>query len=477
MSLINKQLRLSLTVLAASMALVGCSLAPTYQRPEAPIPAQWGAEGQPSMRGAEQSAGVTLDWQAFVTDDALRNLIELALINNRDLRQASLNVEASRAVYGVQRASRLPNVDIQVMGTRQRMPADLSTSGRSVQEEWQAGVGLTAFELDFFGRVRNLSEAALQEYLATEEAARSVQISLIGELIEVYLTRSGAQQQLLLTEQTLEARKASLRLIEQLHTAGSASALDYEDARGLLEQARADRESVARQLKQVDNALRLLVGVQDIDPLLPGVPEQVPSLVQELTIGAPSELITNRPDIFAAEYQLRARNADIGAARAAFFPSVSLTGMIGSTSADFSNLFESGQRSWSFTPQLNMPIFTGNRNQANLDLAEVRKDIAVAEYEKTIQSAFREVSDALIAVDTLRREEEARSARANSSKKSLRLSEARWQSGVDDYLRYLDAQRSDFTSQSELIEISTQYQIALAQLFRALGGGWTKLEQ
>lgn len=477
MSLMNNTLRQSLVAIAVSTVLAGCSLAPTYQRPEAPIPNEWRAEGAADQARAEQLPGSTLDWQAFVTDDVLRNLIELALVNNRDLRQAFLNVEASRAIYGVQRSSRLPTVDVQGAGTRERVPADLSSSGTSsVQEEWRVGVGLTAFELDFFGRVRNLSEAALQEYLATEEAAQSVQISLVGELIEAYLTRSGTQQQLLLTEQTLEARESSLRLIEQLRTAGSASALDYEDARGLLEQAQADRERVARRLEQMNNVLRLLVGVPDLDPWLPREPAQEPALVQKLAAGAPSELMTNRPDILAAEYQLRARNADIGAARAAFFPSVSLTGALGSASTDFSNLFASGQRVWSFTPQINIPIFTGNRNQANLKLAEIRKDIAVAEYEKTIQSAFREVSDALVAVDTLRREVEARSARANSSKKSLRLSEARWQSGVDDYLRYLDAQRSDFSSQSELIEVSTQYQIALAQLFRALGGAWTKLD-
>ncbi|KAA0012974.1 efflux transporter outer membrane subunit [Billgrantia pellis] len=472
MSLLNNPLRLSLSVLALSITLAGCSLAPSYQTPAAPIPADWGAERVTKPNVAERLH--ELDWQAFVVDDSLRNLIEQALVNNRNLRQAILNVEASRAVYGVERAARIPGVDLQGSGSRQRLPGDLDMSGTSsVQEEWRAGVGITAFELDFFGRVRNLSESALQEYLATEQAARSVQISLIGELIEVYLARSGAQQKLVLTRQTLEGREESLQLIERMRVGGSTSALDLEDAVGLLEQARADFESADRQFRQASNALRLLVGVSDIDQLLPQKPSQSPYLVQALSPGAPSELIANRPDIHASEYRLRARNADIGVARAAFFPSVSLTGTLGTASADLSNLFESGQRAWSFMPQISVPIFAGGRNRANLDLAQVRKDIAVAEYEQTIQTAFREVADALAAVDTLRREERARRARAESSARSLQLSEARWRTGVDDYLRYLDAQRNDFAYQVDLIEVSTDYQIALARLFRALGGGWT----
>lgn len=467
--------RLRLHLLAASVILLtGCaSLAPTYERPVAPIPGQWSMVQESADAKAQRSSAASLDWQSFVADEQLRHLIDLALANNRDLRQTLLNVEAARAQYRIQRADRLPGIEVQGSGTRQRLPADLSTTDQSqVQSSWQAGVGLAAFELDLFGRVRNLSEAALQEYLATEGAARAVQISLVAEVIQAYLTRDGAQHRYLFTTQTLESRESSLKLIAQRREMGVASALDYQEALGLTEQAKADLERIDREFRQSSNALSLLVGVSDITAHLPALPSPDTLLVQEITAGLPSELLSYRPDIQAAEYRLRARNADIGAARAAFFPRISLTGMFGSSSAELSNLFDSGQRAWSFMPQITLPIFSGGRNRANLDLAGVRKEIAVADYEKSIQTAFREVSDALAATDTLRREEQAQRGLAQSSQEAMRLSEARYRGGVDGHLHYLDAQRRAFSSQIALIDITTQRQIALATLFRALGGGW-----
>ena len=475
MTINNRKLHTSL--LAASvLVLAGCSLAPTYQRPDAPIPQQWRMAGEAVVATGQPqpSAAATLDWQSFVQDAQLRKLVELAIANNRDLRQTLLNVQAARAQYRIQRADRLPGIDVQGSGTRQRVPADLSTTGQAeVQSSWQAGVGLAAFELDLFGRVRNLSAAALQEYLATEGAARAAQVSLVGEVIQAYLTRDGAQHRYMLTTQTLQSREASLALIAQRRASGVATALDYQEALGLTEQAKADLERIDREFRQATNALSLLVGVSDIESHLPGVPGagQMP-LVQEIAPGLPSALLTHRPDIQAAEHRLRARNADIGAARAAFFPRISLTGMFGSSSAELSNLFDSGQRAWSFAPQISLPIFAGGRNRANLDLAEVRKDIAIADYEKSIQTAFRDVSDALAATDTLRREEQAQRALAQSSQEAMRLSEARYRAGIDGHLRYLDAQRQAFTSQIAAIEVGTQRQIATATLFRALGGGW-----
>lgn len=474
MNAIHERLRLPLSALAASLVLAGCSLAPTYERPDAPIPTQWtdGTEARPATESVAPSAA-TLDWQVFVADAQLRSLIELALGNNRDLRQALLNIEAARAQYRIQRADRLPGLQIEGAGTRQRVPGDLSTTGQAgIQESYQAGIGLMAFELDLFGRVRNLSQAALREYLATEEAARGVQISLIAEVVQTYLARQSAQQRYALTVRTLESREASLRLVTQRRQSGTATALDYQEAVGLAEQAQADLERIDREFRQAGNALAVLSGVSDVRLHLPPHPAEQAPLLQDIAAGTPSELLAYRPDIRASEHRLRGRNANIGAARAAFFPRISLTGMFGSSSADLSNLFESGQRAWSFAPQITLPIFDAGRNSANLDLAQVRKDMAIAEYEKTIQIAFREVSDALAATDTLGREEKARRALATSSSEALRLAEARYRAGVDDHLRYLDAQRRDFANQTALIDIRTQRQVALASLFRALGGGW-----
>jgi multidrug efflux system outer membrane protein len=474
----------SLGALILTAALAGCSMAPVYQRPDAPIPTQFGqpdamapsaaAATAAAASAAAASAAGTLDWQQFVTDEPLRQLVTLALDNNRDLRQAVLNIEAARAQYRIERADRLPGINAQGTGTRQRVPGDLNSTGSAgVQSSYQAGIGLTSFEIDLFGRVRSLSDAALQEYFATEETAHSTRISLVAEVIQAYLTRDSALRRMLVTEQTLASREASLELIVKRRQAGTATALDYQEALGLTEQARAERERMDREVRQAGNALGLLVGVNDLSPYLPKQLAASTVLVQEIAAGAPSELLERRPDILAAEHQLQSRNASIGAARAAFFPSITLTGLFGSSSADLSNLFDGGQRAWSFTPQITLPIFSGGRNVANLDLATVRRDIAVAKYEQTIQTAFKEVADALAATDTLRREEASRRALAESSQEAMRLSEARYRGGVDSHLRYLDAQRSAFTDQLSYIDVSTQRQIALATLFKALGGGWT----
>ncbi|WP_458216891.1 efflux transporter outer membrane subunit [Paracidovorax citrulli] len=459
-------------------AFAGCSLAPVYERPAAPLPNAW-SSGEASQGGpqevAEQqaSSSAALHWHRFIVDDSLRALVETALANNRDLRQALLNVEAARAMYRVQRAERVPSLEAQGAGSRQRLSQDLVQPGYPpVQQSVQVGLVAPAFEIDLFDRVKNLSEAALREYLATEEAAQGARITLVAEVIQAWLARDGAQRRQLLTRRTLESRESSLRLIERRRQAGTATALDYYEASGLAEQARADLERIDRELRQSTNALALLAGVPDIGLRLPTSPKEQTLLVQTLAAGAPSELLTWRPDIRAAEHRLRARNADIGAARAAFFPRITLTGMFGSASGELSDLFGAGQRVWSFAPQLTLPIFSGGRNLANLDLAEVRKEIAVAEYERTIQTAFREVSDALAATDTLRREEASRRTLADTTGQALRLSEARYRAGVDDHLRYLDAQRSHFAAQTAWIEVSTQRQAALATLFRTLGGGW-----
>ncbi|AKN25688.1 outer membrane protein OprJ [Stutzerimonas stutzeri] len=456
------------SALLLALTLAGCSMAPTYERPEAPVAQSWsGSAAQPG------TAASNLDWQSFIVDSELRELVNVALDNNRSLRQTLLDIEQARAQYRIQRADRVPGLSGAANGNRQRLPADLSNSGSSaVSSSYQVGLALPEYELDLFGRVKSLTDAALEQYLSTEEAGRSARIALIAEVSQAYLTYDGAQRRLLLTGQTLASREDSLSLISQRRTAGAATALDYQEALGLVEQSRAELESNARQKQQALNALVLLLGISDAAKSIPQVPQAKPMLIQDIAPGTPSELIERRPDILAAEHVLKARNADIGAARAAFFPRISLTGSFGTSSAEMSGLFDGGSRSWSFVPTLSLPIFDAGRNSANLDLAKVRKDSAVAAYEGTIQTAFREVADALAATDTLRREEAARRALANTTNETLKLAKARYEGGVDSHLRYLDAQRSNFVNESAYIETSTQRQIALVDLFRSLGGGW-----
>ncbi len=465
----TSHLMLRPALLTLAISLGGCSLAPHYERPEAPVAADW------QVADANGTRVQALDWQTFIVDADLRRAVDTALNNNRSLRQALLDIEAARAQYRIQRADRLPSINANASGNRQRLPADQSQTGRSeVTSVYQVGLGLAEYEVDLFGRVRNLSESALETYLATEEATRATQISLIAEVIQAYLTRDGALRRKALVEQTLDSRLASLELVSRRREVGAATALDYQEAVGLAEQAKAERESTERQLRQADNALALLLGTPDAGQFLPSTPRDELMVLQDIAPGTSSELIERRPDILASEHRLKARNADIGAARAAFFPRITLTGSVGSSSTELSGLFEGGSRAWSFAPTLSLPIFAGGRNRANLDLAEVRQDAAVADYEGTIQTAFREVADALAATDTLRREETARRALAESSRAAEALAEARYRGGVDDHLRYLDAQRSSFNDQTTLIQISTDRQLALADLFRALGGGWQR---
>ncbi|MCB2253841.1 efflux transporter outer membrane subunit [Pseudomonas chlororaphis] len=457
------------STLLIAMALGGCSLAPTYERPVAPVADSW--SGEAAQRG---SAINDLAWQTFIVDPQLRRLIGTALDNNRSLRQTLLDIEQARAQYRIQRADRVPGLNAGASGNRQRVPADLSNSGRAgVASNYQVGLSLPEYELDLFGRVKSLSDAALQEYLATEEAGRAAQIALIAEVSQAYLTHQGAQRRLELTQQTLASREYSFALINQRRSVGTANALDYQEALGLVEQSRAEEESNQRQKQQAFNALVLLLGTADAAKSIPQDLGKEPMLVQDIAPGTPSALIERRPDILAAEHRLQARNADIGAARAAFFPRISLTGSFGTSSAQMSGLFDGGSRSWSFVPNLSLPLFDAGRNSAGLSLAEARKDSAVAAYEGTIQTAFREVADALAATDTLRREEAARRSLADTSNESLKLAKARYEGGVDSHLRYLDAQRTSFVNEMQLIEVSTQRQIALVDLFRSLGGGWS----
>lgn len=453
-----------------ALTLGGCSLAPTYQRPEAPVAAAWSGAAAPATSLADQ-----VDGQGFITDPELCRLVGIALHNNRSLRQTLLDIEEARAQYRIQRADRVPGLGATASGNRQRVPGDLSSSGTSsVTHSYQVGLAVPEYELDLFGRVASLSESALEQYLATEAAGRAARVALVAEVSQAYLTYDGAMRRQELTRRTLASREASFALTERRRQAGTATALDYQEARGLVEQSNAELERIERERRQAFNALVLLLGTADAATRIPDLLLEGPRVLQDIAPGTPSALIERRPDILAAEHRLKARNADIGAARAAFFPRISLTGSLGTSSAELSGLFDGGSRSWSFVPTLTLPLFDAGRNRANLDLAEVRKESAVAAYEASVQVAFREVADALAANDTLRREEAARSALADTSRETLKLARARYEGGVDSHLRYLDAERTSFGNELALIETRTQRQLALVDLFRALGGSWSE---
>ena len=452
------------------MVLAGCALSTDYARPPVPVPATWSA----ATTVDSEAQYAAMNWRAFVVDARLRDFIALALRKNHDLQQTLLNVEAAQALYGVQRSERLPTLAASGEMVRQRVPADLSAAGRAdVQSQYRVNLGMAQFELDLFGRVRNLSEAALQEFLAAEETARSAEIALIASVIQTWLVHNSALQRYQLAEQTLKARQLSLSLIEHRRRAGSATELDFLEAQGLVQQVAVELERIDREIRQSGNALVLLAGGEAARTQVPTAVQHDELLLQSLAPGLPSDLLINRPDIRAAERRLMASHARVDAARAAFFPRIALTGSFGTASSELSSLFGAGQDTWTFMPQISLPLFNGGRNRANLDLAEVRKWQEVQAYEQAIQQAFTEVQDALVATETLQREEDSQRRLLATRSEALRLSEARYQAGMDDHLRLLEARRSEFSARIGVVTVATERQLALLSLFRSLGGGWS----
>jgi NodT family efflux transporter outer membrane factor (OMF) lipoprotein len=450
--------------LALALALPGCvSLAPNYERPAAPVAA---AFADAPVNAASNEAAAQIAWQRFFADLRLRQLIALSLANNRDLRVAILNIEQARAQYQVRRADTLPTLNAAVSGNRAPGAND------SITTTYSAGFGVSAFELDLFGRVRNLSEAALAQFLATEEARKGAQISLIGSVANAYLSLLADDELLALTRQTLEAREASLKLIELKFDNGVVSKVDLSQGRSLVDTARVVLAQQQRQRAQDANLLVLLVGQP-----LPAAPAPGATLAQtelaELPAGLPSELLAVRPDIRAAEQQLIGANANIGAARANFFPRIALTGSAGSASSQLSGLFKSGSFGWSFAPSVVLPVFDHGRNSATLGSAQAGRDIAVAQYEKSIQVAFREVSDALAGQATFAEQLRAQRAVAAAEAERFKLSELRYKNGVASYLDLLDAQRSLFAAQQAAVQANLQRLQNQVTLYRVLGGGWS----
>lgn len=458
------------SALAASLALAGCALAPVQQLPEAPIPAQW--PGQAAAEAVAPSAAATLDWQTFITDGRLRQLTALALEHNRDLRQTLGNVEAARALYRVERAGRLPGIDVQGSAVRQRLPGDLGGTGQAaVQSSYQAGVGLAAFELDLFGRVRNLSRAAQERYFASEEAQRSTRISLIAEIATAWLTLASDQDQLALAQDTLKAFAQTLDLTRAQFRIGVASELEARQAETNYQSARNDIATLQTRIAQDRNALNLLAGTAIPADQLPAGLYQGQVTLDALPGDLSSQLLLRRPDVLQAEHQLIAENANIGAARAAFFPRISLTATIGTISTALSGLFAGGSFTYTGAPSATLPLFDAGRNAGNLAYARASQQAAVATYEKSIQTAFREVADALATRGTIGEQIAAQTARVEAAQVAARLSDARYRAGIDSFLTALDAERTAYAARQQLQTTRLARASNLVELYRAFGGG------
>ncbi|MFJ4158170.1 efflux transporter outer membrane subunit [Pseudomonas sp. NPDC089752] len=455
-------MRLSPVLLA--LALTGCvNLAPDYQRPTAPVAEQWPTPTRASNTGAD------ISWQTLFVDVRLRDTVALALANNRDLRVAALNVEYQRAQYRIQRAALFPALSATADGTRQRA---LSSGSTAVSSQYSVGLGISSYELDLFGRLGNLKDAALEDYLALEQTRRSTQISLVAEVASAWMTLAADQQLLKLANDTYASQQKTYALVTQSHSLGGESGVSLAQARSTVESARADAANYASQVEQDRNALELLVAQRLQDAQLPGATPLDAALLVSVPAGLPSTLLQRRPDVLAAEHTLKAANADIGAARAAFFPSVTLTATGGSASSELSGLFKSGSAAWSFAPSINLPIFNAGSNRASLDAAKVSREIEVATYEKTLQTAFSEVADALAVRAHVNERLDAQRSLSDATRTSYDLSLALYKQGSNSFLDVLDAQRSLYSAQQGLISLQLAEQLNRVTLYKTLGGGW-----
>ncbi len=460
--------------LAALLGLGGCTMAPRYVRPEPPVPAGWPSgpayQAQQENRSARQVA--EFPWQEFFVDQQLQKLIGMALTNNRDLRIAALNIERSRAQYRIQRAELLPQLDATGAGTLQRVPETISSTGQSEEtHQYSVGLGVSSYELDLSGRVQSLKDQALEQYLATEQARRTVQISLVAEVVTSYLNLAADRERLHLARETLTAQQATQQLMQRRFEVGASSELDLRQAQTRLDAARVDVARYTTLVAQDENALNLVVGTAAPAELLPQALSETLTAVQDIAPGLPSEVLLRRPDVLAAENLLKGYNANIGAARAAFFPRITLTGSVGVGSDELSGLFTDGSGAWAFAPKIVLPIFHGGSLWASLRVSEADRDIAVARYEKTIQTAFREVADALARRGTIDEQLAARQSLTGALATSHRLSRVRYEKGVDSYLAVLDAQRSLYGAQQELIATRLTRLLNLVTLYKVLGGG------
>lgn len=460
-------------LLGASVALLaGCTLAPEYTRPAAPVPADWptGAAYTEVTAAPSAPTAAELSWRAFFADERLQEIIGIALVNNRDLRLAALNVERARAMYGIQRAELLPMINAVGSGSRSRVPADLSSTGQAhTSERYDVNLGISAWEIDFFGRIRSLKDRALEEYLATDQARRSARILLVSSAAQAYLVLAADRENLKTARATLEAQETTYNMIRKQYDLGLASGLDLGWAQSQRDAARGEVARWTRVVAQDENALNLLAGSPLPAALLTANLADV-TPPAELSAGLSSEILLQRPDVLATEHRLKAANANIGAARAAFFPRISLTTAIGTASADLSGLFKSGSGTWSFAPQIAVPIFDA-RTWSAYDVTKTDREIAVAQYEKAIQTAFREVADALAAGGTVERQIAAQQSVVDAVAETYRLANVRYTNGMDSYLGVLEAQRSLYGARQGLVALRLAHLSNRVTLYRVLGGG------
>jgi multidrug efflux system outer membrane protein len=461
--------------LAAFLWLSGCAtMAPKYSRPESPVPGAWpeGPSYKETTGKKPEKAVANIPWKEFFLDPHLRELIGLALNNNRDLRVAVLNIERSRAQYQIQRSDLFPKIDAVADGDFERVPKAFSGTGKSeTVQQLSVGLGLSSYELDLFGRIRSLKDQALNQYFATEEARRSIQISLVAQVASTYLDLAADMEWQKLAQDTLVNQQDYYRLVKSRFDAGVASALDLHQAQTSVDTARVDIARFMAVAAQDENALNLVVGAPVPAGLLPQALSETLTALKDITPGLPSDVLLSRPDILQAEDLLKGANANIGAARAAFFPRITLVSAVGLGSDDLAGLFKPGSFAWKFAPQISLPIFNAGSNRANLKVAQVDKDIAVADYEKAIQNAFREVADSLAERGTIDEQVAAQQSLTDATAQSYRLSQARYEKGVDSYLNVLDSQRSLYAAQQNLIGAHLARLTNMVTLYKALGGG------
>ncbi|MPW06963.1 efflux transporter outer membrane subunit [Paraburkholderia sp. CNPSo 3155] len=468
----------SLIAVAVALLATGCTLAPHYQRPAAPVTAtfptggvydqQPGAQGERSANG---QAAADIGWRNFFVDPRLQQLIEIALKNNRDLRVSVLNMQASAAQYRIVRAGLFPTLDAAASQSRSRTPKDLTFTGVTISNTYSVGLN-ASWEIDFFGRVQSLKDQALATYLGTAQARKAAEIALVAQVANQYMTVLELDDLLKVTQNTLKTAQESFRITKLQFDNGTGSELDLRQAQTVVETASADLQTQTRLRAQADNALVLLIGEPLPADLPTGLPLNDQSLLTDIPAGLPSDLLTRRPDIMEAEENLLAANANIGAARAAFFPRVTLTGSAGTLSPTLGGLFKPGSAAWSFAPSITLPIFEGGQNMANLDLANIEKNVQIATYEKAIQTAFREVADGLAARGTYDEQIAALERDVAAEQRRLDLSTLRYTNGVDSYLAVLTAQTSLYVAQQALVTARMGRLQNLVTLYQALGGGW-----